>query len=62
MEDILKDASAEELLEAVIVHLKISERNLSTREEALMRWGFALGREGGWEQCAPAWLKEYRKI
>jgi hypothetical protein len=53
----LQNAPAEELLEVAIANYK----GKGMPVEFLVRLGFDLAREGGWEHIAPAWLKQYRE-
>ncbi len=53
----LQNAPAEELIEVAIANYK--EKNMSV--DFLVRLGFSLAQEGGWEHIAPAWLKAHRE-
>ncbi len=55
----LKEASPEELLEAVLYHYGMNAI-ITHNRAGLLKLGFALARENGWRHVAPAWLGEYR--
>ena len=66
--DDLKQASPEELLEATIEHYKVKryegarwgrfERNGFLNG---LRLGFKIAQANGWQEVAPAWLREYQE-
>ncbi len=65
----LKNAKAEELLEAAILHYSSQEHFDRTlfhtvqsypNCEKWLRFGFALAQPGGWEKLASEWLEVYR--
>jgi hypothetical protein len=60
----LRNATPEELLEAVIWFYRQSSLPPEDVKIAIsfMRSGFQLAQPGGWERVAPMWLRESRKI
>lgn len=55
----LREATPEELVESF---LWFHRESLTDRESSLVRLGRRLAGPDGWEQIAPAWLREYRKV
>ena len=63
MYDDLKQASPEELLEATIEELKKGTRLTKHERNEFINGlvlGFKIAQEDGWQQVAPAWLRNYR--
>jgi len=62
--DNLRQATPEELLEAVEWSMRQSDNEPWQIQRALtfLHAGFALAQPSGWEQVAPMWLRESRKL
>jgi len=60
----LRNATPEELLEAVIWFIRQSDSAPCDLEQALvasLRQGFQLAQPDGWQRVAPMWLRESRE-
>lgn len=62
--DALRNATPEELLEALIWYYRETFESPAASERMILflRLGFTLAQPGGWEHVAPMWLRESRKL